>query len=442
MRKRFYYFIILALLIIVFPFTVSAHSGRTDSNGGHHDYKNKSGLGDYHYHHGMGPHLHPGGVCPYDQSAEADTYTPPAPSITIKNPPEKLNVGDIVGLEYTIENATSSASSISSDDETVIHVNADDTLTAMGEGTATITVSGSGITKTFTVTVKAVPVSSLKIEDAPEKIQLDSSANLKYTISPDNATDKTVRWSSSNTDIIEIDNDGIISAKNVGKSTITCKAANGIKAKVTINVYEVFPEEIEINCNDIKLECNKTQKVSVTILPENANNKNYTIKVNDNGIAKITDNTIQALNDGTTELEIVTDNGIRKSVPIEVYHIPVESIQIDDSNLDYTMAAFFDNAIDENDEIVLSASIEPSDATYQEMHWQSSNPDVVAIVDNNFVIKGTGNVILTVQGHDSVEESIELQVVNQNMIAGLISICAVGCGGVGTLIYRKKKICR
>lgn len=42
-----------------------AHSGRTDSNGGHHDYKNKSGLGDYHYHHGYGPHLHPNGVCPY-----------------------------------------------------------------------------------------------------------------------------------------------------------------------------------------------------------------------------------------------------------------------------------------------------------------------------------------------------------------------------------------
>lgn len=31
-----------------------AHSGRTDSSGGHHDYNNVSGLGSYHYHHGMG----------------------------------------------------------------------------------------------------------------------------------------------------------------------------------------------------------------------------------------------------------------------------------------------------------------------------------------------------------------------------------------------------
>lgn len=43
-----------------------AHSGRTDSSGGHRDTKNKSGLGPYHYHCGGYPaHLHENGVCPY-----------------------------------------------------------------------------------------------------------------------------------------------------------------------------------------------------------------------------------------------------------------------------------------------------------------------------------------------------------------------------------------
>lgn len=46
--------------------TAEAHSGRTDSRGGHRDNKNKSGLGSYHYHCGGYPaHLHPNGVCPY-----------------------------------------------------------------------------------------------------------------------------------------------------------------------------------------------------------------------------------------------------------------------------------------------------------------------------------------------------------------------------------------
>src|SRR3989304_4735711 len=41
--------------------SVGAHSGRTDSQGGHHDRRN----GGYHFHHGMGSHQHPGGACPY-----------------------------------------------------------------------------------------------------------------------------------------------------------------------------------------------------------------------------------------------------------------------------------------------------------------------------------------------------------------------------------------
>lgn len=57
--------IILALLVLFLPLASNAHSGRTDSSGGHRDNKNVSGLGSYHYHHGYGPHLHPNGVCPY-----------------------------------------------------------------------------------------------------------------------------------------------------------------------------------------------------------------------------------------------------------------------------------------------------------------------------------------------------------------------------------------
>lgn len=58
--------------------TASAHSGRTDANGGHHDYKNKSGLGSYHYHHGYPAHLHEGGICPYDAPQPAIPDPQPA----------------------------------------------------------------------------------------------------------------------------------------------------------------------------------------------------------------------------------------------------------------------------------------------------------------------------------------------------------------------------
>ena len=59
--------------------TAQAHGGRTDSNGGHRDNKNASGLGSYHYHCGGYPaHLHTDGVCPYRSTAAVRSE--PAPS--------------------------------------------------------------------------------------------------------------------------------------------------------------------------------------------------------------------------------------------------------------------------------------------------------------------------------------------------------------------------
>ena len=56
---------LLVLTLMLLPVTALAHSGRTDSSGGHRDNKNKSGLGSYHYHQGYSVHLHKNGKCPY-----------------------------------------------------------------------------------------------------------------------------------------------------------------------------------------------------------------------------------------------------------------------------------------------------------------------------------------------------------------------------------------
>ncbi len=80
----------LALAIaLTIPATTFAHVGRTDSNDGHNDNNNASGLGSYHYHcYGHPAHLHENGICPYDTpavatvteftdlSAHADTHAP------------------------------------------------------------------------------------------------------------------------------------------------------------------------------------------------------------------------------------------------------------------------------------------------------------------------------------------------------------------------------
>ncbi|MBP3703761.1 MAG: peptidoglycan-binding protein [Lachnospiraceae bacterium] len=73
MKKQLRKLLITILSVsLIMPFSIaSAHSGRTDAYGGHHDYNNVSGLGSYHYHHGYGPHLHNNGVCPYEASSSS-----------------------------------------------------------------------------------------------------------------------------------------------------------------------------------------------------------------------------------------------------------------------------------------------------------------------------------------------------------------------------------
>ena len=58
MKRILFLFLALSLSFSTLAF---AHGGRTDEYGGHHDYNNVSGLGDYHYHHGYEAHLHPNG---------------------------------------------------------------------------------------------------------------------------------------------------------------------------------------------------------------------------------------------------------------------------------------------------------------------------------------------------------------------------------------------
>lgn len=75
-----------------FLLTTEAHSGRTDSNGGHKDNKNASGLGYYHYHCGGYPaHLHKQGVCPYSSTSSTSTTKKSSTSSTVKKVQTALN---------------------------------------------------------------------------------------------------------------------------------------------------------------------------------------------------------------------------------------------------------------------------------------------------------------------------------------------------------------
>lgn len=70
MRRRSVILITAIVLFLLSCVSSLAHSGRTDSKGGHYDRSS----GEYHYHHGYSAHQHPNGVCPYDDDYTTKTH--------------------------------------------------------------------------------------------------------------------------------------------------------------------------------------------------------------------------------------------------------------------------------------------------------------------------------------------------------------------------------
>ena len=155
-----------------------AHSGRTDSSGGHKDNKNKSGLGSYHYHCGGNPaHLHKNGVCPYSSSKST---------------------------------SSSSSSSKSSSSK-----------------------SNSTTNKSTTITA-----TSIEINEEILNMKVGETKTITATITPSNVTNKSITWKTSDGSVAIISSTGKITSKKAGIVTITASTSNGKTDTIKINIKE------------------------------------------------------------------------------------------------------------------------------------------------------------------------------------------------------------
>lgn len=160
MKNRKIFLNLLSILLVVITCnTLLAHSGRTDSSGGHRDNQNKSGLGSYHYHCGGHPaHLHSNGICPYSTSTSTNTAekTINVSSVNIGELLLELEVGDVKYLDAEVlpSNATNKSISWRSSNENIATVNSEGKLVAIGEGNVKIVAEATnGISDTVIVVV-------------------------------------------------------------------------------------------------------------------------------------------------------------------------------------------------------------------------------------------------------------------------------------------------
>lgn len=432
--KKLWKVIIITISILFCSLTTAySHSGRTDSNGGHRDNANKSGLGSYHYHcGGHPPHLHDNGICPYDAK---DT-------IVISNIPNSLKVKGKMKLDCSITSVKKYNNvKWTSSDSSILMVNSNGELVANKIGGATITVTSYNNSKSFYVSVLPITIDSIELAKDSIDVQLNSTNKINATIVPSDATDKTLIWKSENDNIASVDSNGQVKGISVGETNIVVTSKDGVTATSIVKVYELFPEAIKTEMDNLRVEITKTPKIEYSITPENSNNKKIVFESEDTSIATVNENgEIQPVSLGKTNIKLITLNNIVKSIPIEIFEINADAINIKKNSGDFILG----NYIDLGRTFKLNGVFSPKDSTYNDLKWTTSDKDIISISkENEFTANKIGTAILTASNSEGVEDNIKIIVVDKRKIINESLLGGAGCIAVASAsifsIRRKNK---
>ena len=163
-----------------------------------------------------------------------------------------LKVGASAQLTATVkpDNATNKTVSWDSSDNSVAKVS-DGKVTALKAGTATITATAGDISSLITVTVADVPVpvtsvsvSGDGVSDGKLSLKSGASVQLTATVKPDNATDRKVTWTSSDSSVANVMGTGVVTAgSKAGKATVTATAGGkSASVEVTVEAQDPYAE--------------------------------------------------------------------------------------------------------------------------------------------------------------------------------------------------------
>lgn len=202
-----------------------------------------------------------------------------------------ITEGETKALTATVipECASDKAMVWTSSDPDVATVSAEGLVTALKVGTTTITVTSSnGKTATceVTVTPKVIEVSGITLSRTELSMVAGETATLTATVAPENATDKTIVWTSSNEKKATVDATGNVKAVGAGEATITATCGN-CSAECIVTVLPILAESLTISPTFWNSEDGDEFTIVATILPENATNKAVAYESSDDSIAVV-----------------------------------------------------------------------------------------------------------------------------------------------------------
>lgn len=170
--------------------------------------------------------------------------------VTLDKTTASIFPGEQVDLKATLtpDNCTSTYKTWASSDAKVATVDTWGRVVGLtpGQTVITVTTASGKCTASCTVTVKEIPATGVTLDKTAIKIFVGESDNLVATVTPDNASVKTVTWTSSNTEIATVDAEGKVTAVELGEATITATTKNGLKASCAVTTTIRTPTEPEV----------------------------------------------------------------------------------------------------------------------------------------------------------------------------------------------------
>ena len=160
----------------------------------------------------------------------------------------------------------------------------------------------------FTACFK-VPAESLVLSDTELTVNIGNASSVSCTVLPEDTTDKTVNWSSSNDAVATVNNVGVINAVSAGTCTITASCGD-VSATVTVTVKKPV-EQIVLNKTDVTIKEEETFTFTCTVVPNDASDKNVTWSSSDNTVATVdASGTITGIKAGTCTITASADEKI------------------------------------------------------------------------------------------------------------------------------------
>ena len=167
--------------------------------------------------------------------------------------------------------------------------------------------------------VPEVEIESINLYTEKTTINKNETAKINIEVIPKDANKEKITLTSSEPNIIKVDNEGNMFALKGGKASITATAPNKVSATIDIEVYSKV-ENMEIDIDKITLFENDSYNLVVTIYPEDASNKNVIFSSLNDDIAKVSkDGKITGIKEGKTEILVKSeDSKIEKQIEVTV----------------------------------------------------------------------------------------------------------------------------